>query len=419
VVATSLVLGTVASWWLVPAYLVLMGWLLLPADDRAGGKAQVASPGNLAGQELRAMHAASGSPAAAYGAGLTETAAEPTGAEPGPAVAVRSAPAKRTRGGRGRSKAVKERTAPEPPPASWVRIGPGKFVRVEGPERVPAGSSGSLEPTAEDPPSWTADGAGSLAAEKPGAWDPGLDPIPEARPESERVPPESEPHEAPIEQEADEGTSSELREPGEDAPSSTDGLASPAWVQEPPAPSPGDSSPFPEAPADGAGAGRDGPTQDIDREHRSERSLAALPDGPDEPPARGSIDEAAGSDAASSLVAGAEEDWHGSEVPSDAGPTPSRPSGEASRCRADVSVHRPTRLRLAPTWPSGRTRRRPGRIVREARARGRPAPRARRPTRSRRRCRRGGRPTRNADPRAPPAPRAIRGPIRDSRPCRA
>ncbi|MBX6314472.1 MAG: hypothetical protein IRY99_16395, partial [Isosphaeraceae bacterium] len=127
IAGASLAVGTV-SVWLVPPYLLLMAWLLLPRAERGG---LAAGPGRAAaeGAPLRDGDVPEAPPISSP---MTD---EPL-AESDPAKAPEPAPAKPRRGkgrGRGRPKAV-----PAPTAVTWVRIGPGKFVRVEAPASASA-----------------------------------------------------------------------------------------------------------------------------------------------------------------------------------------------------------------------------------------------------------------------------------------
>lgn len=134
ILATSLVLGLAGSWWLVPPYLILMGWLVAPGDTPGGGDRNApveAHPGRGGPMEREAesspAHTEAQDPEGGSEGFALGAATDPV-SRPDPPVQVRP---KRTRG-RTRARAVREEASEES--ARWVRIGPGKYVRVESSE---------------------------------------------------------------------------------------------------------------------------------------------------------------------------------------------------------------------------------------------------------------------------------------------
>lgn len=128
-VATSLVAGLILSWWVVPPYLALVGWLLLAPGERCREDASEISNAPENGFDL--VVTADESPTG-------HDAASPTD-EPKPA---------KPRQGRGRSKS---RATPDPSPRTievrWVQVGPGKYVRAEMPVPPESGAfQGVTEP---------------------------------------------------------------------------------------------------------------------------------------------------------------------------------------------------------------------------------------------------------------------------------
>lgn len=158
---TSLAVGATTSPWLVPPYLVAMGWLLLtPAPSRPveGEAPSTESPSSLA----ESSHPGPEEAPATLGPGV-EAEAVPSPAEP-------PRPRKSRARGKGKAKA-KAATPAERPPATWVQIAPGKFVRVEQPPTAPVGEEG--EPVAE-PATTDIEAATSLVPELSAPVDPGL-----------------------------------------------------------------------------------------------------------------------------------------------------------------------------------------------------------------------------------------------------
>ena len=120
VAATSLAVGASTSYWLVPIYLLAMGWLL--GGARAAPEVSTSSP-----SEAETAQAA-----------FPNEPNPPPSAEPVTADAESEAPPKpkgRPRGKRSRAGAKAKVVEPGPPPnlATWIQVAPGKFVRVEVP----------------------------------------------------------------------------------------------------------------------------------------------------------------------------------------------------------------------------------------------------------------------------------------------
>lgn len=119
VLATAAVAGWAVSWWIVPPYVALMAWLLLPAENRdrpesssAAGPVPPAPTipvGSLPAVEPESVAEASTSPPTRPArARKPRTRSKPKDKEPPP-------------------------VAPEPMLVNWVQVAPGKFVRVESP----------------------------------------------------------------------------------------------------------------------------------------------------------------------------------------------------------------------------------------------------------------------------------------------
>ncbi len=144
ILATSLVLGLLASWWLVPAYLALMVWLVLaPADSPSENyvKEPTSDDPNSSAEPSGRDRETISAPWQPPGGGTELLNTDGVEAEPdtgGVATEVAEKPGKGgRRKGKSRARSAREKTVPEPPPASWVRVAPGKFVRVEGAETLP------------------------------------------------------------------------------------------------------------------------------------------------------------------------------------------------------------------------------------------------------------------------------------------
>lgn len=125
---TSLAVGATTSYWLVPLYLLTMGWLLLGPSAGAASGSPVDRPveGSISRPDLEPAGASRSGP---------ETISESPQDAPGSRI---DEPAKprgkaRSRGGRGRAKAQAESPTTPPTIATWVQVAPGKFVRVEVP----------------------------------------------------------------------------------------------------------------------------------------------------------------------------------------------------------------------------------------------------------------------------------------------
>lgn len=124
VLATALVAGWAVSWWIVPPYVALMAWLLMPADDRtrAGEPARtepLPTEPNVAVEPTLAT---------------VESSAEDTDR---PSTSTAIPKPTRARKSRSRSKSRDRESSPiahEPMTVNWVQVAPGKFLRVESPQ---------------------------------------------------------------------------------------------------------------------------------------------------------------------------------------------------------------------------------------------------------------------------------------------
>lgn len=115
-VVTSLAVGRAFSWWLVPGYLALMGWLVAPSTRRDARPAAPAIPDT--------------DPAPAPNDDSPEPGGTPPVEPPTTEVPARS---------RKRTRKTKAKVPVEPlEPAVWVRVGPGQFVRAEGATDTPS-----------------------------------------------------------------------------------------------------------------------------------------------------------------------------------------------------------------------------------------------------------------------------------------
>ncbi len=144
IVATSAAVGSV-SWWLLPPYLLLMGWLLFaPSGDTRPivpevDATRVAIANDGTGNESPTPNE--------FPRQATEN--DPPGDSESSQPSATATKTKKTRTkGKGRRRS-KTNLPPDPPAASWVRIGPGKYVRVEGESgrtnaEVPGSSNGEV-----------------------------------------------------------------------------------------------------------------------------------------------------------------------------------------------------------------------------------------------------------------------------------
>ncbi len=151
--ATSLAMAFWASVWLVPPYLVLMGWLLWPAIDPRGHARQHREPVESESQgigsgEARAEESERGDRSAVDDATVSrpvEGSGSSLESDTGP-VGVK------TKRARTRTRKVKPAPVVEPPATevTWIRVGPGKFVRVEAPA-TPVADEPSATPAEPEP----------------------------------------------------------------------------------------------------------------------------------------------------------------------------------------------------------------------------------------------------------------------------
>jgi hypothetical protein len=144
VVATSLAVASSVSAWLVPPYLAVMAWLLLPYGNRRdpahalpeGAK----SPGTSGEEDVAFGEEARGDD------GVEFAPAEP----PEDPTATPESAALKTKHGRGRGRKPKVVVSAPSTASTWVRVGPGKFVRIEGPSAPVA----EFSPTSEVEPAF-------------------------------------------------------------------------------------------------------------------------------------------------------------------------------------------------------------------------------------------------------------------------
>jgi len=133
-VLTILALAVTVSVWLVPPYLVLMAWLLLPSrgsrDLSRESLDQEAWPEPSVEEDV---FLSSGQPEVViHSGGVREEggdSSDPLAEEKGSDTAV----VKTKRKGRGRKAKGKAIVEPSSVSATWIQVGPGKFVRVENP----------------------------------------------------------------------------------------------------------------------------------------------------------------------------------------------------------------------------------------------------------------------------------------------
>jgi hypothetical protein len=155
------VAAAAVSWWLVPPYLLLIGYLLLEPDGRRVNATNPARSDQKTHTRTRSREEVGASASAssrgrgsrASRSGVLddsggEVADESIGA--GASVSASSGSAGASASGRrGSKKARKGRgSVDQPVPASWVQVAPGKFVRVEA--GGPSGETGPHPPLAED-----------------------------------------------------------------------------------------------------------------------------------------------------------------------------------------------------------------------------------------------------------------------------
>jgi hypothetical protein len=139
ILLTSAAVGSAVSWWLVPVYLGLMGWLLtgareVPPAGRESAVPELPEPPSPVAEAQPAIPAREEAPPSAESKG------------------------KRKQGSRKRSRKPKA-IADLPVTAQWVRVGPGRFVRAEGPPALDA----------EAPPEIDTEGLPAEATEDPPA----------------------------------------------------------------------------------------------------------------------------------------------------------------------------------------------------------------------------------------------------------
>jgi hypothetical protein len=152
-VLTSLALAVSVSVWLVPPYLGLMAWILLPARDRRGDALR--PTGQAVPRPKVAEEIAGGSTgiADAVDVAPADPPVEPPSSAESLADQAEPAdpPALKTKRGRGRGRKAKGVVDP-PAGVTWVQVGPGKYVRVEtaSPTAAPPSQTPEAEPTAED-----------------------------------------------------------------------------------------------------------------------------------------------------------------------------------------------------------------------------------------------------------------------------
>lgn len=121
VAATGFAVGATTSFWLVPVYLLVMGWLLVGFPSAKASSLPAAAPANDFAAPADTPDVSSPSEE------VSAPAAEP--------------PAKRAAKPRARGTRA-PRTKPKPEPeaprlmATWVQVAPGKFVRVEVPQTL-------------------------------------------------------------------------------------------------------------------------------------------------------------------------------------------------------------------------------------------------------------------------------------------
>ena len=167
VAATSWVVASWASGWLVPPYLVVMALLLIPAPgptrrpgqaDPAGSPPATADSDHPEKSDDRGEGLAARQNPSVPGLTLPTGATDPAGVnsesgDPGAATATATAPKPKRSRARPR-KATKPLAEPvEVVEATWVEVGPGKFVRVETPSPTApvAGPHLAVEPAPEPP----------------------------------------------------------------------------------------------------------------------------------------------------------------------------------------------------------------------------------------------------------------------------
>jgi hypothetical protein len=138
VAITTVVLGWAGSVWLVPPYLLLIGWLLVPSRhqqrtlDATTAETAITELVEQLPDSVQAEHVPTGDSLESLSSKTAKT---------------------RTRRSRARPK-VKLPQDLDTPAATWVQVGPGKFIRVEGPGPALAGSRSDREMPGDhqDPP---------------------------------------------------------------------------------------------------------------------------------------------------------------------------------------------------------------------------------------------------------------------------
>ena len=150
IAGTCWVVAASLSPWLVPPYLLLMAWFLVPS---AGRRPDARAEGKSAGSTVDASTSSSGrdGPADEPGwtsddpaSGASSASVGASGGDPGTA-AIASTTSAKGRRGKGRSR--KPKPAAGVPEATWIEVGPGKFVRAEASAR--AAEAGPHDPVVD------------------------------------------------------------------------------------------------------------------------------------------------------------------------------------------------------------------------------------------------------------------------------
>jgi len=133
-VLTILALAVTVSVWLVPPYLVLMAWLLLPSRGSRDLSREPSDQGAWPEPGVEEdVFLPSGQPEVVIHSGFVREdggdSSDPLTEEKGSDTAV----VKTKRKGRGRKAKGKAIVEPPSVSATWIQVGPGKFVRVESP----------------------------------------------------------------------------------------------------------------------------------------------------------------------------------------------------------------------------------------------------------------------------------------------
>ena len=143
VTGTCWVVASLLTVWLVPPYLVALGWILFPSAGSIprpgwGKRDQAVATESLALDPVRDRADGSGgggSPSSTAGSPPLGADPELNPDSPGPTATATAKPKR----ARSRSRKVKPPAdAVEVAPATWVEVGPGKFVRVETPSAATA-----------------------------------------------------------------------------------------------------------------------------------------------------------------------------------------------------------------------------------------------------------------------------------------